>query len=286
MTTLQLVNRVKTFNGWLETYDHESVACKCTMRFAIYLPPQAELGPVPVLYWLSGLTCTHENFMTKSGAQRYAAELGIALVAPDTSPRGPDIPDVDDAWDFGTGAGFYVNATQQPWSENYNMYDYVTKELPTLIEDHFGFDPELKSVSGHSMGGHGALIAALKNPGKYRSVSAFAPICAPMQCAWGEKAFSGYLGSDRETWKAYDATCLVERAGHALPILIDQGDDDEFLAEQLKPELLYKAALIKQYPLTLRMQPGYDHGYDFVATFIGEHLRYHADALKSLHAAI
>lgn len=281
MTTPTLVSRVKNFGGWLETYDHESQTCKCTMRFAIYLPPQAVQGPVPVLYWLSGLTCTQENFMVKSGAQRYAAEVGIALVAPDTSPRGANIPDVDDAWDFGTGAGFYVNATQQPWSENYQMYDYVVSELPALIEKHFGFDAKQKSISGHSMGGHGALIVALSNPDAYRSASAFAPICAPMQCAWGEKAFSGYLGNDRKTWEAYDASYLIARTAQTIPVLIDQGDADEFLKEQLKPELLQEAAAAKQYPLTLRMQPGYDHGYDFVATFIGEHIRYHADALKS-----
>ena len=219
--------------------------------------------------------------MVKAGAQRYAAELGIALVAPDTSPRGLDVPSAGDAWDFGLGAGFYVNATESPWSQHYRMYDYVAKELPDLLETHFGFDPQRKSISGHSMGGHGALIVALKNPGKYRSVSAFAPICAPTQCAWGEKAFSGYLGADRETWKAYDATRLIEQAQQRLPILIDQGDDDEFLHAQLKPELLQKTCAEKDYPLTLRMQPGYDHSYYFVSSFIGEHLRYHADALHS-----
>lgn len=275
-----IVSRVKTFGGWLETYQHDSQVCRCNMRFSIYLPPQAEHERVPLLYWLSGLTCSDENFMVKAGAQRYAAELGIALVAPDTSPRGSNVPDEKNAWDFGTGAGFYVNATQQPWSKNYHMYDYVVKELPALIEGNFAVDSVRKSVSGHSMGGHGALIVALRNSRDYRSVSAFAPICAPMRCPWGEKAFSGYLGDDRETWKAYDATCLVEQTESTLPILIDQGDDDEFLKEQLKPELLRKACAERDCPLDLRIQPGYDHSYYFVSTFIGEHMRYHADALK------
>ncbi len=228
MSALTLIGRVKTFGGWIDTYTHPSQACQCHMRFSIYLPPQAKQGPVPVLYWLSGLTCTNENFMIKSGAQRYAAELGIALVVPDTSPRGEEVPN-DPEYDFGQGAGFYVNATQSPWSTHYHMYDYVTQELPTLIEGHFGFDPGLKSVSGHSMGGHGALIVALKNPGLYRSVSAFAPICAPTHCPWGQKALAGYLGGDQEQWLAYDSITLIGQAQEKLPLLIDQGDADEFL---------------------------------------------------------
>jgi len=280
MNTPELISRTKTFDGWLDTYKHASQACHCAMRFSIYLPPQAEQGPVAVLYWLSGLTCTEENFMVKAGAQRYAAELGIALVAPDTSPRNTGIPGEEDDWDFGTGAGFYVDATQAPWSNYYHMYTYITQELPELIEAYFPVVAGRKSVSGHSMGGHGALIVALKNLGAYRSVSAFAPVCAPMQCPWGKKAFTGYLGSNQDTWKAYDATCLIEQAAQEIPLLIDQGDADEFLEEQLKPELLQKVCAVRNYPLQLRMQPGYDHSYYFIATFIGEHLRYHAKALK------
>lgn len=281
MNIPELISRTKVFEGWLNTCDHASQACNCTMRFAIYLPPQAEREPVPVVYWLSGLTCTEENFMVKAGAQRYAAELGLALVSPDTSPRGIGLPGEDDDYDFGTGAGFYVNATQSPWSEYYNMYDYVTCELPALIEEHFPVIPGLKSVSGHSMGGHGALIVALKNPGAYRSVSALAPVCSSMRCPWGEKAFTGYLGDNREEWKAYDATCLIEKAEQFIPILVDQGDEDEFLEEQLKPELLKEVCAARDYPLNLRMRSGYDHSYFFISTFIGEHLNYHAAALKA-----
>lgn len=277
---MQRIGRVKIFEGWQETWAHESEACDCTMRFALYLPPQAGPGPVPAVYWLSGLTCTEENFMTKAGAQRYAAELGLALVAPDTSPRGPHVPDDEEAWDLGTGAGFYLNATREPWSQNYRMFDYVTDELPRLLERRFGLDPELRSVSGHSMGGHGALIAALRNPGHYRSVSAFAPVCAPSRCPWGVKAFSTYLGGDRESWSEWDACALLEQARTEQPLLVDQGDADEFLQEQLKPELLEAAAAARGWPLTLRMRPGYGHGYEFVATFIGEHLRYHAGRLR------
>ncbi len=280
MDTLQRIDRVKAFGGWVETYDHASAACRCTMRFAVYLPPQVQCGPVPAVYWLSGLTCTHENFIVKAGALRTAAELGLALIAADTSPRGAGIAGEDDHWDFGTGAGFYLNATQPPWAEHYRMDDYISKELPALIEAHFGFDPGRKSISGHSMGGHGALVLALRNPHLYRSVSAFAPLCAPLQCPWGEKAFSGYLGNDRTAWQAYDASCLVARSQQIMPLLIDQGEDDEFLQEQLMPELLRAACAKKGYPLTLRMHPGYDHSYYFIATFIDEHLRYHAAALK------
>jgi len=250
------------------------------MRFTLYLPPQAESEPVPVLYWLSGLTCTEENFTIKSGAQRYAAELGLALVAPDTSPRGLGLPGEDTDWDLGTGAGFYVNATEAPWAGHYNMYDYVACELPALVESAFPVIPDRRAVSGHSMGGHGALVVALKNPGMFRSVSAFAPICAPMDCPWGRKAFSHYLGEDRSAWEPWDATRLIRRGGSDIPLLVDQGDADDFLDEQLKPGLLEAACEAAGHPLTLRLQPGYDHGYFFVSTFIGEHLEYHADALK------
>jgi S-formylglutathione hydrolase len=250
------------------------------MQFTLYLPPRAESEPVPVLYWLSGLTCTEENFTIKSGAQRYAAELGIALVAPDTSPRGLGLPGEDDDWDLGTGAGFYVNATEAPWAGHYNMYDYVACELPALVESAFPLMPDRRSVSGHSMGGHGALIVALKNPGMFRSVSAFAPICAPMDCPWGRKALSHYLGDDESAWEAWDATRLIRRSGSDLPLLVDQGDADDFLEEQLKPALLREACEEAGHPLTLRLQPGYDHGYFFVSTFIGEHLAWHARALR------
>ena len=281
MPAADLIERTKLFDGWLERYEHSSQSCNCRMRFAIYLPPQAEHGPVPTLYWLSGLTCTEENFMIKAGAQRYAAEQGIALVAPDTSPRGEDVPDEADAWDFGTGAGFYVDAVQEPWSRHYNIYSYVVRELPALIERRFPVMPDRKSVSGHSMGGHGALIVALKNPGAYRSVSAFAPVSAPMRCPWGQKAFRGYLGDDRETWQAYDATYLIGQTETRLPLLIEQGDADEFLDEQLKPDLLRQACAARDYPLDLRIREGYDHSYYFISTFIGDHVLYHALALKA-----
>lgn len=281
MPAADLIERTKLFDGWLERYEHASETCSCRMRFAIYLPPQAAHGPVPTLYWLSGLTCTEENFMIKAGAQRYAAEQGIALVAPDTSPRGEGVPDQTEAWDFGTGAGFYVDAVKAPWSGHYHMYSYVVRELPALVERQFPVLPDRKSVSGHSMGGHGALIVALKNPGAYRSVSAFAPVSAPMQCPWGQKAFNGYLGNDSESWQAYDATRLIGQTEVRLPLLIDQGDADEFLDEQLKPELLKQACAARDYPLDLRMREGYDHSYYFISTFIGDHVLYHALALKA-----
>jgi S-formylglutathione hydrolase len=232
-----------------------------------------------VLYWLSGLTCNDENFMQKAGAQRVAAELGIALVAPDTSPRGCNLPGEDDSYDFGSGAGFYLNATEQPWAAHYRMYTYVSEELPALIERHFPVT-ERRAISGHSMGGHGALICALKNPGRYRSVSAFAPISNPSHCPWGEKAFSGYLGSDREGWKAWDSCELIATARERLPILVDQGDADQFLQQQLKPEALEAACAAAGHPLELRIRPGYDHSYFFIASFIEDHLRHHARALQ------
>ncbi|XKH02447.1 S-formylglutathione hydrolase [Marinobacter nauticus] len=277
-TTPELVASNKCFGGWLKRYRHTSTATGTEMVFAIYLPPQAETQKVPVLYWLSGLTCTDENFMQKAGAQRLAAELGIALVAPDTSPRGTDLPGEHESYDFGSGAGFYVNATREPWSAHYNMYDYVTEELPALIEQHFPVTDK-RAISGHSMGGHGALVCALKNPGRYASVSAFAPITNPVNCPWGEKAFSGYLGDDRESWKAWDACELVATAKEKLPLLVDQGEADNFLEEQLKPGALKAACEAAGHPLELRLQPGYDHSYFFIASFIEEHLRYHARAL-------
>jgi len=278
--SLETLGTQRCFGGWLQRLRHRSTTVDCDMTFAVYLPPQAERGEkLPVLYWLSGLTCTDENFMQKAGAQRLAAELGLILVAPDTSPRGPDVPgDPDGAWDFGHGAGFYVNATQAPWSRHYRMHDYVVHELPALIEAHFPAS-DRRGVSGHSMGGHGALVCALRNPGRYRSVSAFAPIVNPMRCPWGEKAFSRYLGEDREHWRQWDACALLAGTTERLPLLIDQGDKDGFLAEQLKPEALQAAANAAGHPLTLRLQPGYDHSYYFIASFIDDHLRHHARAL-------
>jgi S-formylglutathione hydrolase len=247
------------------------------MRFAVFMPPQAKNGPVPVLYWLSGLTCTEENFISKAGAQRVAAELGIAIVCPDTSPRGLGLPGDADSYDFGVGAGFYVDATEAPWSRNYRMYSYVTQELFGLIAASFAVDPARVGISGHSMGGHGALTIALKHPALFRSVSAFAPVCAPARCPWGEKALAGYLGSDRSTWRDYDATALIEDLGWQGPaILIDQGGSDQFLEKQLHPQLLAQACERSGVPLNLRMQAGYDHSYYFIASFIEDHLRFHA----------
>ncbi len=280
--TLENLSCQKSFGGWHKRYRHRSATLDCEMVFAVYLPPQAERGAkLPVLYWLSGLTCTDENFMQKAGAQRVAAELGLIVVAPDTSPRGAGVPaDPDGAWDFGLGAGFYVNATQAPWSGHYRMYDYVVQELPALIEANFPVS-DRRGISGHSMGGHGALVCALRNPGRYRSVSAFAPISNPMDCPWGEKALSRYLGADRSKWREWDSSVLIADAREKLPILVDQGDRDDFLASQLKPEVLEAAARAAGHPLTLRLQPGYDHSYYFIASFIEDHLRHHAQALAA-----
>ncbi|WP_296281419.1 S-formylglutathione hydrolase [Pseudoxanthomonas sp.] len=276
---MQRIEHRACFGGWQDVYEHASRTLGCTMRFAVYLPPQAGTQKLPVLYWLSGLTCTEQNFITKAGAQRYAAEHGVILVAPDTSPRGDDVADAD-GYDLGKGAGFYVNATQAPWAAHYRMYDYVVHEVPALIEANFPAT-DARAISGHSMGGHGALTVALKNPGRYRSVSAFSPIVAPSQVPWGEKAFGAYLGSDRDAWKHYDAVALIRDASERLPLLVDQGDADEFLNVQLKPELLQAAADAAGHPLTLRLQPGYDHSYYFIASFIGEHIAYHAKALDA-----
>jgi S-formylglutathione hydrolase len=275
---MELVSRTATFGGEIQRLKHRSETCDCDMTFGIFLPPQAQREPVPALLWLSGLTCTDENFMIKAGAQRVAAELGLAIVCPDTSPRGTNFPGEHDDYDFGSGAGFYVNATQAPWSANYRMYDYVTRELPALVEADLPINGKW-GISGHSMGGHGALICCLKNPGKYRSVSAFAPICNPSNSAWGQKAFSNYLGEDRNDWAEYDAAVLIGSAKEKLPLLIDQGTEDEWLSDQLKPGSLEQGAIASHYPLELRMREGYDHGYYFVATFIEEHLHHHAGAL-------
>ncbi|OUM06290.1 S-formylglutathione hydrolase [Pseudomonas syringae] len=279
---LENISCQKSFGGWHKRYKHHSHVLGCDMVFAVYLPPQAEQGvKLPVLYWLSGLTCTDENFMQKAAALRFAADLGMIIVAPDTSPRGADVPDdPDGAWDFGHGAGFYLNATEQPYARHYQMHDYVVKELPALVEAHFPAS-QARSISGHSMGGHGALVCALRNSGRYKSVSAFSPISNPIDCPWGQKAFSRYLGEDRSRWREWDASVLMAEATEKLPTLVDQGDRDDFLVNQLKPEALLQAAKTAHYPLTLRMQPGYDHSYFFIASFIEDHLRHHAEALNS-----
>jgi S-formylglutathione hydrolase len=274
------------FGGWQDVYRHRSHTLACDMNIGIYLPPQAQNERCPVLYWLSGLTCTEQNFITKSGAQRYAAQHGIILVAPDTGPRGDEVADAD-GYDLGKGAGFYLDATQAPWAAHYRMHDYVANELPVLIERSFPAN-DARGISGHSMGGHGALVVALRNPGRYRSVSAFAPIVAPSQVPWGQKAFAAYLGEDQAAWKAWDACALIAGMGDAqgslprerLPLLIDQGEADEFLATQLQPERLRDACAAAGHPLSLRMRPVYDHSYYFIASFIGEHIAHHAAALK------
>ena len=276
---LTIVSRHRCFDGVQGFYAHESIACKGPMRFSVYQPPQAAKGPVPVLYYLAGLTCTEETFMIKAGAQRLAAELGIMLVACDTSPRTANIPGEKDSWDFGQGAGFYVDATMEPWRRNYRMYSYVTAELRELVAANFPASPDRQGIFGHSMGGHGALICALKNPRMYRSVSAFAPVCAPMRCPWGQKAFRNYLGDDTESWRPYDASELVRRRPFGRPILVDQGTEDQFLREQLYPEAFEEACRAAGQPLTLRRQQGYDHSYYFIATFMADHLRHHHQQL-------
>lgn len=276
----KLIAEHKAFGGWVGFYSHASECCDAEMRFAVYRPPQAADGPVPVLYYLAGLTCTEETFIIKAGAQESAARYGLMLVAPDTSPRDTGIAGEDDDWDFGTGAGFYVDATTEPWRAHYRMYSYVTKELPSLICGHFPARAESQGVFGHSMGGHGALVCALRNPQLYQSVSAFAPITAPIRCPWGQKAFSGYLGSDETAWRAYDASELVKASPRReLEILIDQGTDDQFLSDQLMPGAFEEACAAAGQPLNLRMQEGYDHSYYFIATFIENHLSHHAALL-------
>ncbi len=278
--TPEQIGTNQSFGGQQLRYKHQSAVLNCEMTFSIYLPPQAQKGPVPVLYWLSGLTCDDENFVQKAGAQQHAAEQGIAIVCPDTSPRGDGVADdPDGAYDMGLGAGFYVNATQQPWAEHYQMCSYILDELPQLINKEFPVDGERISISGHSMGGHGALTIALKNPQRFKSVSAFAPICSPLNCPWGDKVLSNYLGDDRQTWKHYDAVELIKQAQQHLPVLVDQGTADNFLTEQLKTELLVSAGQVADFPIQIRMQPDYDHSYFFIATFIAEHIKFHARAL-------
>jgi len=282
---MKQISSATSFGGTQAVYSHASEQCQCEMRFAVFTPPQEQhgKGPLPVLYWLSGLTCTEENFIAKAGAQRVAAELGLVIVAPDTSPRGEGVPDDPaGAYDFGLSAGFYVNATQQLWAQHYNMYSYITEELPTLIEKEFHIDPARAGIFGHSMGGHGALTTHLKNPQKFKTCSAFAPIVAPSQVPWGEKALSHYIGQDKSEWAPYDATqLLLDHGPSAAHILIDQGTADNFLEEQLKPALFKAAADKTGQMLTLRMQEGYDHSYYFIATFIDDHLRWHYEQLSS-----
>ena len=277
---MEMLEEHRCFEGWQQRWRHDSTALNCTMTFSIFLPPTHDAAPPPVLYWLSGLTCNDENFTTKAGAQRVAAELGIVLVMPDTSPRGDNVAD-DDGYDLGKGAGFYLNATREPWAAHYRMYDYLSDELPALIRERFNVSDRC-AISGHSMGGHGALTLALKNPGRYTSVSAFAPIVNPAEVPWGQKAFSNYLGENKADWLAWDSCALMMASDvkNAIPTLIDQGDSDQFLADQLQPARLAEAARQKAWPMTLRIQPGYDHSYYFIASFIEDHLRFHAAHLR------
>jgi S-formylglutathione hydrolase len=276
---LETLSTARSFGGTQGVYRHQSRETGTAMTFALYLPPAAEAGaPLPLLWFLSGLTCTHANVMEKGGYQRVCAELGLILIAPDTSPRGPGVAD-DPAYDFGQGAGFYVDATQDPFAEHFRMESYLAGELPELVAAHFPVDPDRQSITGHSMGGHGALTLALRHPGRYRSVSAFAPIVAPAQVPWGQKALGGYLGPDRAAWRAHDAVALIEDGARLPDLLVDQGEGDSFLAEQLRPQLLAQACRAAAIPLTLRLQPGYDHSYYFIASFIEDHLRWHFERL-------
>ena len=279
MPALETVSSQACFGGEVRFCRHTSTSTRTEMEFSVYLPPAAADGPVPVVYWLSGLTCTAENFIAKAGAQQYAARLGLLLVAPDTSPRGAGVPGEDDSYDLGSGAGFYVNATEPKWAGHYHMYDYVVQELPELVRSAFPARPDREAVFGHSMGGHGALVCALKNPGRYRSVSAFAPIVAPTRVPWGRRAFTAYLGTDESRWAEWDAHLLVREAAERLPLKIDQGTADDFLAEQLRPDLLEEECRASGHPIELAHRSGYDHSYYFIATFVGEHLAHHARAL-------
>ena len=279
----ETISQHHCFGGTVGFYRHQAASTACAMRFAVFMPPQARAGRVPVLYYLAGLTCTEETFMIKAGAQRVAAELGLMLVAPDTSPRGLNLPGESDSWDFGVGAGFYVDATEPPWSKHFRMYSYVTEELRELITAHFPADAARSGIFGHSMGGHGALVLGLRNPDIYRSISAFAPIAAPSQCPWGKKAFGGYLGADHGQWAPYDASQLataIKDVARRAPLLVDQGLADQFLAEQLHPHLLEQACQRSGLKLTLRRHEGYDHGYYFISTMMEDHLRHHARILN------
>lgn len=281
--SIEIISENRCFDGRQLKLKHRSKVLDCDMTFSVFLPPQARSEEVPVIYWLSGLTCTDDNFVQKAGAQQYAAEAGVAIICPDTSPRGEGVPDDPDAsYDFGLGAGFYVDATEAPWAGHYNMYSYVTRELPSVLDhSELPLNTAACSIMGHSMGGHGALTIALRNPGIYHSVSAFSPICSPLNCPWGHKALGGYLGDDRQRWAEYDACALIAKAQEKLPILVDQGQADNFLQEQLKPELLQAVCQEADHPLTLRLHAGYDHSYFFIASFIEDHILHHADALWS-----
>lgn len=278
--TLETISQTQCFGGTQFVYRHGSTQTSTPMRFAAFVPPQAAAGPVPVMWFLSGLTCTEDNFTSKAGAQRMAAELGLMLIAPDTSPRGDGVPDdAEKAYDFGLGAGFYVDATQEPWAQNYRMRSYIERELPAVVGAALPADMRRQAIMGHSMGGHGALTIALRNPGRFASVSALAPIASPMHCPWGEKALGGYLGPDQTAWREYDACALIEDGARLPGLLVDQGTADNFLVSQLKPSLLANVCAAASIPLMLRHQEGYDHSYFFIATFIEDHLRYHARAL-------
>ncbi len=288
--TLEKISENISFGGKQMRYRHASSSLNCEMNFSIFIPSDTNNNTVPVIYWLSGLTCTDENFVIKAGAQKYAQEHGIAIVCPDTSPRGDNIPDdPDKSYDLGLGAGFYLNATKKPWIDNYHMYDYLVEELPALINKNFKINEEKMSISGHSMGGHGALTIALKNPDLYSSVSAFSPICSPINCPWGEKALSNYIGGNSkdnfEDWAEYDAVELIKKSSehvkNSMPILVDQGDADNFLKEQLKTELLINVSKKENFPMNIRYQAGYDHSYFFIASFIEEHIKFHSRYLKN-----
>ena len=277
---MEIFTSNRSFGGWTKMFSHSSESCGGIMKCSVYLPPQAESEKVPVLYWLSGLTCTHENFITKAGAQQFASEHGLMLVAPDTSPRGAGIDGEDEDYDLGTGAGFYINATQDKWSTHYRMEDYIIQELPKVIREHFPIQEDRQGIFGHSMGGHGALTLALKNPQRFCSVSAFAPICAPTLCPWGEKVFTAYLGENREEWQKHDANELMKISEMSIPMLIDQGSADDFLERELNFKHFEATCVSRNYPATFRMQEGYDHSYYFIASFIRDHINFHSEHLK------
>lgn len=277
---MQEIANYKSFNGQVEYYQHSSEICQCEMTFSVFLPSVTQQKKCPAILWLSGLTCSHENFITKAGAQRYAEEHGIILIMPDTSPRGVEISGADENYDLGFGAGFYVDATQAPWQTNFNMYSYILDELMPLCQQQFPIQANTWSIMGHSMGGHGALILGLRNPEKFRSISAFSPICAPMQCAWGKKAFEAYLGSDKDAWCNYDSSFLLTQVSKCLPIKIDQGSADQFLNDQLKPDIFIAAAKVANYNIDYQLREGYDHSYYFISSFIDEHVAFHSEFLK------
>ena len=278
---MEIFSSNRSFGGWTKMFSHSSDICNGIMKCSVYIPPQADISQVPVLYWLSGLTCTHENFITKAGAQQFASELGLMIVVPDTSPRGAGIEGEDEFYDLGTGAGFFINATKEKWSTHYRMEDYIIHELPKVIEEHFPANINTQGIFGHSMGGHGALTLALKYPNNFRSVSAFAPICAPSQCPWGKKAFTAYFGENQDDWLKNDANELMKTSSISIPMLIDQGSDDEFLEKELNFKQFEDTCSKKNYPSTFRMHKGYDHSYYFIASFIEDHIRFHAKELSN-----